>query len=111
MPAIPTTKLFDFRQGNNSIDSDTTVYPRATLMVFRDNAAKQNVIAAFALLGSYSATIPDPNNPGQTIANPQSEQAFFMAELTAFVNGKVREARHRTAAIAAANNVTETDLP
>lgn len=104
MPAIPT-KLFDVRQGNNAVDSDTTVYPRATLIVFRDNAAKQDVIDAFALMGGYSVTLPDGT------PNPQSAQAFFMSELTAFVKGRVREARHRAAAIVAANSVTENDLP
>lgn len=70
MPAIPT-KLFDVRQGNNAADADATVYPRATLIVFKDNAAKQTVIDAFALLGSYSATLPDGS------PNPQSAQSFF----------------------------------
>lgn len=47
---------------------------------------------ALAARNSYSATIPDPANPTQTIANPESKQDFalrmgwelFKAELMAY---------------------------
>ena len=85
MPALPN-KLFDVRNGNNAVDSDATVYPRATIIVFKDNAAKQTVMDAFALLGNYSATLPDGS------PNPQSDQQFFNKELQQFIKERVRQA-------------------
>lgn len=101
MPAVPT-KAYDVRQGNQSVDSDSTVYPRATLIVFRDNAAKEMVIEAFAKLGSYQETIN-----GQP--NPQSKQGFFNSELQAFIKERVRDARSRTAHEAV--SIDASDLP
>lgn len=82
-PAIPT-KLFDVRNGNGVVDSGTT-YPYAITIVFKDKASHDAVIAAFASQYGYQATIPDPANPGQTIANPQSTKQFAMAKLTQYI--------------------------
>lgn len=89
MPAVPT-KLFDVRNGNNSTDSDTTTYPRATFIVFKDDAAKNTVIDAFCQLGSYTGFQAD----GVT---PISKQAFFNRELQQIIRDRIRQAREATA--------------
>jgi hypothetical protein len=86
MPAIPT-KLFDVRQGNNSVDSDATVYPRATLIVFRDNAAKDAVIDAFADVHGWEA---------MDAGTRPNKQAFFNQELQYLIRETVRQSRERT---------------
>lgn len=82
-PQIPT-RLFDVRTGNGAIDNGTT-YPQATLIVFKDKASKDAVIAAFADQYNYQATVPDPADAGKTIANPQNQTQFFNARLTSFI--------------------------
>jgi len=68
-------KLFDVRNGGTT----------ATTIEYRDATAKQQVIDAFAAARGYQDTIPDPANPGQVIANPQTKQQFFNAALTQFL--------------------------
>lgn len=82
-PAIPT-KLFDVRNGNGIVDSGTT-YPFAITIVFKDKASHDAMIAAFASQYGYSATIPDPANPGQTLPNPQSTKQFTMSKITQYL--------------------------
>lgn len=82
-PAVPT-KLFDVRNGNGVVDSGTT-YPFAITIVFKDKASHDAVVAAFASQYGYQATIPDPANAGQTIANPRSTKQFTMAKITQFL--------------------------
>lgn len=113
MPAIPT-KLFDVRQGNNSIDSDGTVYPRAALIVYKDNAAKSAIEDAFATMRGYQATIPDPANPSNTIPNPQSKQQFFHKSIEQFIRDTYRASKVVAAvntAKATAETAADAELP
>ena len=43
MPALPN-RAFDVRNLNNAVDADAMPYPRATGIVFKDNASKDMVI-------------------------------------------------------------------
>ena len=85
----PVVKLFDVRNGNGVVDSGTT-YPFAITIVFKDKASHDAVVAAFASQYGYQATIPDPANAGQTIANPQSTKQFTMAKITQYLKGIYR---------------------
>lgn len=86
MPAIPS-KIFDVRQGNNAVDSDATVYPRATLIVFKDNAAKDAVIDAFADVYGWEA---------MDAGTRPNKRAFFNQELQYLIREIVRQGRERT---------------
>ena len=107
------TKLFDVRNGNG-LTLDGVTYNRATVIVFRDNAAKNKVIQRFCEAYGYQATVPDPNNPGQTIPNPVSDQVFFNRQLTTYIKDVVRAQGIAAAADAARKTAAEaedTDLP
>lgn len=113
------TKLFDVRNGNG-LTLDAVTYPRATVIVFRDNAAKQKVMDAFSSAYGYQATVPnpnpdnDPNTNDQTIPNPQSQQAFFNQQLTRYIRDIVRSEEIKAAAKTAGDNAAATvdaDLP
>lgn len=112
MPAVPT-KLFDVRNGNNAVDADATAYPRATLIVFKDNASKNAVMKAFADAYGYQATVPDPATPGATIPNPQSEQGFFNRLLQDYIRGiyKAQKEAAATAAALATATAANAELP
>jgi DNA-directed RNA polymerase specialized sigma24 family protein len=106
MPAVPA-KLFDVRNGNGCVDSDGTAYPRATLIVFKNNAAKDGVIEAFASAYSYQATIDGK-------PNPQSVQAFFHQKIQQHIRDIYRAAKTSAAAataIATAAANAEAELP
>lgn len=92
MPAIPK-KLFDIRQGNNCVDSDGTVYPRATIVVYKDNASKNAI--ENAICSAYNV----PN----TSAN-------FNRVLTDFLNAHYRNSKVNDAAKVAIVEA-EKDLP
>ena len=111
------TKLFDVRNGNG-LTLDAVTYPRATAIVFRDNAAKNKVMDAFASAYGYQATIPNPNagQEGQpaTIPNPQTQQAFFNQQITRYIRDIVRSEEIKAAAKTAGDNAAATvdaDLP
>lgn len=89
MPAVPT-KLFDVRQGNQSVDADATVYPRATLIVFRDNAAKDAVIDAFC------------DKFGFVPSGEQTKQQFFNSHLQNHIRAIYREQKAAAAGLVAA---------
>lgn len=111
-PTIPT-KLFDVRNGNGVVDAGTT-YPQAIVIVFKDKAAKDEMIDAFAAQYGYRATIPDPANPGQTIANPQTKQAFMHRHITAYFRDVAKGAAVATAidnAKKSAEDAQEQKLP
>lgn len=86
MPAIPT-KLFDVRNGNNAVDSDTTVYPNATIIVFRDAAAKTAAIDAVCDVGNYASLDP---------ATRPTKQVFYTREIQFWLRDKVRQSRDKT---------------
>lgn len=101
-PQIPT-KLFDVRSGNGVVDTGVT-YPRATVVVFKDNTSKDALIDAFAAEYSYQAIVPNPAIPGQTMANPQSKQGFFNEKLSVYLKDIYKA--HKTKAAAKAANDT-----
>lgn len=102
---IPT-RLFDVRNGNDLTLSGTT-YPNATVVLYKDTAAKNEVLDAFASARGWTATVPDPANPGQTIANPQSKQQAFNAALTQFIRETVRATQGEAAATTARKTATD----
>lgn len=108
---IPT-KLFDIQNGNGAV-LDVT-YPRATLIAFKDNAAKDAVMDAFALARGYQAMIPDPANPSNTIPNPQSKQQFFHKSIEQFIRDTYRASKVAVAvntAKATAEAAADNELP
>lgn len=92
MPAVPT-KLFDLRQGNSSVDADGTVYPRATLIVYKDNAAKNAIEAAICT--AY----------GQPVS-----AANFNKILTDFIKAHYRNSKGNDAAVVA-QATADSELP
>ncbi len=117
------TKLFDVRNGNGAVIGADT-YNRATIIVYRDNAAKDKVIQRFCEAYGYQATVPNPafnpqlpvdpvTNP-QTIPNPVSNQVFFNRQLTAYIRDVVRAQGIAAAAEAAKKksaDAEDTELP
>jgi len=111
MPA--PTKLFDVTNGNGATLNAETV-DRGTLIWFRDNAAKNKVMQRFGEAYGYQAEIPDPNNPGQTIPNPQGIQVFFNRAIAAYIKDVVRGREIQEAEAAAratAAGTIDADLP
>ena len=112
-PQIPT-RAFDVRNGNGVVDAGTT-YPQATVIVFKDKAAKDGIIDAFAAQYGYQATVPNPANPnGEQIPNPQNKQAFMNAKITAYLRDIYRASKITAAADAAkktAEAAADSDLP
>lgn len=87
------TKLFDVRNGGAT----------GTQIEYKDAAAKQAVIDAFAELGSWT-----PQTLGGD-GQPITKQQFFHRELTALIRDRVRQARAQVAHKAVV--VDESDLP
>lgn len=111
-PTIPA-KLFDVRNGNGIVDAGTT-YPQATVIVFKDKAAKDAIIEAFAAEYGYQTTVADNDRPRQTIPNPKSKQAFMNEKLTDFVRDVYRAHKLKTAEAAAkktAGDAADAELP
>ena len=109
----PPTKLFIPRNGNGAVLNGETL-PRATVIDFRDNAAKQSVIDDFCAAYGYQATIADPARPGQTIPNPVSQQDFFNDQLRKYIREVIRGQRVQAAANSAgasAGAAADADLP
>ena len=111
MPA--PNKLFRVDSGNGATIGGETA-ARATLIWFRDAAAKQKAIDRFAEAYGWPATVPDPTRPGQTIANPVTAQEFFNNQLTKYIRDVIRAQAVQNAANsagAAAGATEDTDLP
>lgn len=109
---IPT-RLFYVRNGNGLVENSVT-YNRATYIAFKDNASKDAIIDAFCAMGGYTDTVPDPANPGQTIPNPQSKQAFYNKRIEAFIRDTYKSYRvsvAEKAAKATAEAAAEAELP
>ena len=109
-PAIPT-RLFDVRSANGIVDTGVT-YPRATVIVFKDNAAKDAMIDAFAAEYGYQANIQ--NGAGATIPNPQNKQAFFNEKLTGYLKDIYKANKLKAAAKTATDTATtsaDAELP
>lgn len=109
----PPNKLFRIENGNGATIGGETA-TRATLIWFRDTAAKQKTIDRFCEAYGWTATVPDPARPGQTIANPVTAQEFFNAQLTKYIREVIRAQAVQNAASsagAAAGATEDTDLP
>lgn len=115
---IPT-RLFDVRNGNG-LTLDGVTYPRATVIVFKDNAAKDAMIDAICAMGGYQATVPNPayapNVEGSqpTIANPQTKQQFYTKRIEQFLRDNYRAWKTSVAekaAKATAETAADAELP
>lgn len=99
------TKLFEVRNGSSEA---------STLIVFKDAPSKNAVIDAFCDQYGYQETIPDPDNPAQTISNPQTKQEFYHEQLTAYLRDIYKASKvaiaTRTAATTALEEA-ENELP
>lgn len=50
-----------------------------------------NLVAALGWEFNYQATIPDPNNPGQTIPNPETAQQFAYRMVVQFTKDQIKK--------------------
>jgi hypothetical protein len=111
MPA--PTKLFRVDNGNGAVINAETI-TRGTVIWYRDNAAKQSVIADFCDAYGYQATVPDPARSGQMMPNPVSQQDFFNEQLRRYLREVIRGQRVQVAANSAgasAGAAADADLP
>jgi len=75
---------------------------------------RARILRAFVQAYGYKDTIPDPNNPGQTIPNPETKGQFTKRKIAAFVKDvvasiEVKEAAE-SAAEAARSNASSLDV-
>lgn len=70
------------------------------------NPQKQNITQDFAAATGWQATVPDPQNPGQTIPNPVTRAKWLDNKIDAYVRATVRD--HRLARARAAADATAT---
>jgi hypothetical protein len=68
------------------------------------------IVDAMAVVYGYPANIEDPENPGQTIPNPQSKADFGRAVIRGIIVSAVREAELRTARATADASVANIEL-
>lgn len=73
----------------------------ATLVITVPDAQVQRVLDAFAATYSYSATIPDPANEGQTLPNPETKTQFCRRMLRRYIVDVVKAYESTSAAEAA----------
>jgi hypothetical protein len=117
------TKLYDVRNGNGltiPAGPDAGTYTRATYIAFRNDAAKNDIIEAFAVMGGYQATVPNPAyDPAvvgsqPTIANPQTKQQFYTKRIEQFLRDNYRAWKTSVAEKAAkstAEAAADAELP
>jgi len=91
-------KLFDVRNLANAVDADTTDYPQCTGVVFRDNAARNKVLDAFADQYGYNSETDG------------TKQQFFNRVLTSQIKAIVRNNEGESAKILLQKSI-ESDLP
>jgi len=63
----------------------------AQISITVPDALVPRIQSAFALSYEYKAQIPDPQNPGQTIPNPENMAAFLRRILKEFMRDVVIE--------------------
>lgn len=68
------------------------------------------IVDAMALIYGYPENIEDPENPGQTIPNPQTKAQFAKEQIRWIIVDAVREAEARAARATAESSVTPIDL-
>lgn len=93
-------KLLDVRNGNGIVDAGVT-QAQATYVVYKDVAAKQDVVDALCDLGNYDTLDP---------ATRPSRQAFANQEIKFWLRDRVRQNRQRKAQLLTPV-VDESDLP
>lgn len=100
LSAQTPTKLFDVRNANGVVDGANT-YAHATVIVFRDTAAKSNMIDAFCDAYGYQE-------------GSGTKQAFFNAQLKEFLKGTYKNQKvmaARRTAESSAGTLADEDLP
>ena len=108
MPA--PVKLFDVANGNGVVNSGETV-ARGTLIWYRNDAAKNQVIDAVCATNGYADVVAEAQRQNTT---PPAKQVFFNRVITEFLRNAVRSVEINTAATAAGNQAGATidaDLP
>lgn len=86
----------------------------ATMTITIPDAQLNRVRDAFAAAYGYSATVPDPANPGQTIPNPENKTQFTQRMVRKYMHEVVKgyeatkdaETARQAAIIKAENEVT-----
>lgn len=71
------------------------------------------IVDGIAKVYGYQTTIPDPNNPGQTIPNPETKAEFGRKQVRKFIVDAVKKAEVMQAIEAAQqaeSNVSAIDL-
>jgi len=69
-----------------------------------------NVRNDFCSYHGWTATIPDPDNEGQTINNPESQGAFIKRKIGEYVKDSVRAKRAKDSSeTARLSSITDTD--
>ncbi len=63
-----------------------------------------------ALEYGYSATIPDPANPGQTLPNPQTKAQFGKDQIGRIIQQAVKHQERKAAEQTAGDAITEIVL-
>ena len=71
--------------------------PTTAITLNIDTTLINEAVDALCTQGGYRATLPDPNNAGQTIPNPQTKNQFAKQQLRDFVRNAVLEQRNRAA--------------
>jgi hypothetical protein len=68
------------------------------------------IVDAMAITYGYQATIPDPQNAGQSIANPETKAQFAKAQIKRIITEAVKNAEMHEARKAAEATVTDITL-
>jgi hypothetical protein len=68
------------------------------------------IVDAMAVVYGYPVNVDDPENPGQTIPNPQTKAEFGRAVIRRIIIDAVREAELRPARVTAESSVAAIDL-
>lgn len=60
---------------------------------------------SFCAYHGWTETIPDPNNPGETIPNPVTQNAFIKKRIALFIKDSIRTYESEQATLAAVGDV------
>lgn len=94
--------------------SNDTILAGGFALEFRDVPSRNIIVNAFTDAYGYTDTIPDPDNPGQTIPNPVTRAAFTARQLELYIRSVVRQKLTQNdadAAKAAKEAELDADLP
>jgi hypothetical protein len=73
------------------------------------NVSLSRIVEALAVAYHYQVTIPDPQNPNETIPNPESKAAFGRRMIKELIIEQVRKGEHM-AAMAAVQTIEPIDM-